>query len=214
MRRLPLFPLGTVLMPTHLLPLHVFEQRYRALLDDLTGAELGTPLIEPEFGVVLIERGHEVGGGDRRAPVGTVARLLDTRRLPDGRWVVAATGTRRFRVDQFLPDDPYPLAMVDDIPDDPWDPADAPALAAAEAALRRTFALATRLATDPAGTEPALDLSDEPPVAAWQLCGLAPVGPLDQYRLLVAETVGRRLDLLTGMLDDLAEMLAFRLAEG
>src|SRR5439155_458702 len=63
---LPMFPLGTVLFPFVVLPLHVFEPRYRALTRDcLAGSG--------EFGVVLIERGLEVGGGDERFPVGTVA---------------------------------------------------------------------------------------------------------------------------------------------
>lgn len=215
-RRLPLFPLGTVLMPTGVLPLHVFEPRYRALMADLTGEELGTPIIEPEFGVMLIERGPEVGGGETRARVGTVARLVDTQHLPDGRWVVAVTGTRRFRVHEFLPDNPYPLALVDDLPEDRWDPTDGPSLDAAEAALGRTFALAARLRPDgpAAASEAAFDLSDEPAVAAWQLCGLAPLGALDQHRLLVAATVRQRLQLLTELLDDVADMLALRLARG
>ncbi|MDQ2726260.1 MAG: LON peptidase substrate-binding domain-containing protein, partial [Actinomycetota bacterium] len=86
-RQMPLFPLGTVMFPGTALPLHVFEPRYRALMDDLTGGELGTPLITPEFGIALIERGHEVGGGDQRSRIGTVARLPDAHRLDDGRWV-------------------------------------------------------------------------------------------------------------------------------
>src|SRR6478672_4324189 len=77
-RRLPMFPLGTVLLPFAHLPLHIFEPRYRALVKDCLAGD-------GEFGVVLIERGHEVGGGDVRFGVGTVARIVQTAELPDGR---------------------------------------------------------------------------------------------------------------------------------
>lgn len=211
-RRLPMFPLGTVLVPTAVLPLHVFEPRYRALMDDLTGAELGTPLIEPEFGVVLIERGHEVGGGDLRADVGTVARLVDAERLADGRWVVAAAGTGRVRVLEWLPDDPYPLAEVEDLPDPAWDPADDDALAAAAAALRRALALAAELDDGEVPRPP--DLAGDPAVAAWQLCALAPVGAYDRHRLLTAGSPAARLALLRDLVEEVAAVLALRLRGG
>src|ERR1700737_1153600 len=100
-RRLAMFPLGSVLFPHLLLPLHIFEPRYRVLMFDCTRGE-------PEFGVVLIERGVEGGGSDERFRVGTVARILEAGELPDGRWVLNAVGTNRIRVDTWLPDDPYP----------------------------------------------------------------------------------------------------------
>ena len=62
---MPMFPLGTVLLPSVLLPLHIFEERYRTLIRDVLDADR-------EFGVVLIERGSEVGGGDTRSSVGTL----------------------------------------------------------------------------------------------------------------------------------------------
>ena len=117
-----MFPLGSVLLPGGVLPLHVFEPRYRQLVVDcLAGRD------EPEFGVTLIERGCEVGGGDVRADVGAVARIARVDALDDGRYAVVAVGTRRIRVNAWLPDDPYPLADVDDWPDD--DPDDRRALA-------------------------------------------------------------------------------------
>ena len=73
-----MFPLGSVVVPHMLLPLHVFEPRYRILFEELVGelprpddqASLGS---EPRFGVTMIERGSEVGGGEVRAAVGTLA---------------------------------------------------------------------------------------------------------------------------------------------
>ncbi|HEV7759443.1 MAG TPA: LON peptidase substrate-binding domain-containing protein, partial [Acidimicrobiales bacterium] len=99
----PMFPLGTVLVPGMLLPLHVFEPRYRQMLDDCLAGDR-------TFGVVLIERGSEVGGGDVRTGVGTLARILQAEQAADGRWALMAVGARRIRIDRWLPDDPYPRA--------------------------------------------------------------------------------------------------------
>src|SRR5436190_21485028 len=107
---MPMFPLGSVLMPSTFLPLHVFEPRYRALVHDCLAGE-------GEFGVVLIARGSEVGGQDVRTDVGTVARIVPAQELPDGRWAIAAVGVRRARVVRWLPDGPYPMAEVEDWPD-------------------------------------------------------------------------------------------------
>ena len=68
---MPMFPLGSVLLPAMPLPLRIFEPRYLKLLGDLMGSE------NPEFGVVLIERGTEVGGGDQRMQIGTIASVIN-----------------------------------------------------------------------------------------------------------------------------------------
>ena len=93
-----MFPLGSVLFPSLVLPLHVFEPRYRALITDVLAGDA-------EFGVCLIERGSEVGGDDVRLGVGTVAHVQEAAELPDGRWALIAVGTRRIVVDEWLPDD-------------------------------------------------------------------------------------------------------------
>lgn len=125
----PMFPLGSVLLPSMVLPLHVFEERYRAMVRDCLAGER-------EFGVTLIERGSEVGGGDIRAMAGTVAEIVQAEEFDDGRWGVVAVGARRVRVTGWLPDDPYPRAEVEDWPDEPTD--DAEALQASFAARRRS----------------------------------------------------------------------------
>ena len=114
-RRLPMFPLGTVLMPSGFLPLHLFEERYRRMIVDLLEGDR-------EFGVVLIRRGSEVGGGDERCDIGTRARVLEAREAPDGRWSVAAVGLERLCVHRWLPDDLYPWAEVRSMPDAPGPP--------------------------------------------------------------------------------------------
>ena len=76
---MPMFPLGTVLLPGGVLPLHVFEPRYRQLVVDC----LADDTADPEFGVTLIERGSEVGGGDQRTTVGVVARMVQVEALDE-----------------------------------------------------------------------------------------------------------------------------------
>ena len=95
-QRLPLFPLGTVLVPGLVLPLHIFEPRYRQLVADLEDL----PEDEREFGVVAIREGGEVGSGSLRAlyDVGCAAALQQVTTAEDGRSQILSTGIRRFRL--------------------------------------------------------------------------------------------------------------------
>lgn len=208
-RRLPIFPLGTVLVPGAALPLHIFEDRYRALMADLTGGEIGTPLLEGELGVVGIARGHEVGGGEVRYEVGTLTRLVEARSFEDGRWLALFTGVGRFRVEQWLPDDPYPLAMVTDLPAPPWDTADEPALDTVRTRTEEVLSLAVEVGDLSGPVE--VPWSDEPSRQAWEVCAAAPIGPFDRQRLLETDVVADRLVALTAALEGAAEMFAFRL---
>ena len=203
-RYLPIFPLGNVVMPTQVLPLHIFEDRYRMLMETLTGFEASA-----EIGFVLIERGSEVGGGEMRVDTGTVAHLIESERLDDGRWVAIFAGSHPFRVERWLEDDPYPQAVVAERADDGWDPADAPLLAGAETAVREALGLAVELG-EPVGN-PGFALTSEPAQAAWELCARAPLGAIDRQRLLETPTRAARLELLTRLSADAARILAFRL---
>jgi Lon protease-like protein len=204
----PMFPLGTVLVPGMVLPLHVFEPRYRQLVHDCRAGD-GT------FGVVLIERGSEVGGGDVRTDVGTLARIARADELPDGRWVLVAVGTRRIRVERWLPDDPYPRADVVEWPDQPEldEPVHGAEDAAAVATLVRRAAALCREIGEPA---PPLDfeLSPDPVVAGYQATAVAPLGPADRQALLAAPRMAERTALLRRMLTDQIELLQARLAAG
>lgn len=200
-----MFPLGTVLFPRMLLPLHVFEPRYRALVRDVLAGDR-------EFGVTLIERGSEVGGGDVRTSVGTVARVLEAEELEDGRWVVAAVGTGRIRVVDWLDDDPYPRAEVVAYPESRVGP-DAAALRSSVAArLRRVLALRSEL--DRGDVPLTLELDEDPVAASHQAAVLAAANPLDAQRLLAAGSATERLALLLDVLDDTEATLRFSLGAG
>jgi Lon protease-like protein len=206
---MPMFPLGSVLFPSLALPLHVFEPRYRAMTKHLL-----TEGVEPEFGVVLIDRGSEVGGDDVRRDVGTVARLREAAELPDGRWALLAVGVRRVHVVEWLPDDPWPRAVVEDLrevaPDD--ESATADRWAAVLPALRRVLGLAAELGE--AAVAATIELSEDPALGSFQAAAVAPLGPADQYRLLAATGVDERLALLSALLDEQAELLEARLRMG
>ncbi len=203
-----MFPLGTVLFPHAALPLHVFEPRYRALVQQCMSGV-------PEFGVVLIERGSEVGGGDTRFHVGTLTEIVQAAELADGRYVLVTAGRHRVRVVEWLDDDPYPRALVQRavdtfgvVPDD----ADAAGLRdALHRELVRVLALRAELGS-PIGQLGDLTLDADPVRASFQAAGAAALNPLDAQRLLELDDARERLEQLHRILADEADVLRHRLS--
>jgi uncharacterized protein len=187
------------------LPLHVFEPRYRALARRCVDGDR-------ELGVVLIERGSEVGGGDVRCQVGTRAQVAQAAELEDGRWILGLVGVERIRVDRWLPDDPYPQAEVSAFAGDPAGLAAYDRRDHVERLLRRVLALKIELG-EPA-TPATVVLDRKPEVAAWQAAALAPIGAFDAQRVLEAGPADERLELVASLLEDEAAVLAQRLAGG
>ncbi|MCS5723610.1 LON peptidase substrate-binding domain-containing protein [Herbiconiux sp. CPCC 203407] len=184
----PMFPLGSVLFPCVPIPLRVFEPRYLTMVGRLLDED------EPgfEFGVVLIERGPEAGGGDQRASVGTMARLVSATAGADD-LIIVGVGTRRFTVERWVGEDPYPRAELSPLPDLEWSEALAPLRAQAEAVVRRVTARVAERQPDAA-----LELSDDPVAAVWQLAAIAPLGEYDRYTLLRSTSMA---GLLRQMID-------------
>jgi len=200
-----MFPLGTVLFPYGVLPLHVFEPRYRLMTEHCLAGDA-------TFGVVLIERGSEVGGGDTRFDVGTAARIVRAGQLADGRYVLATVGVQRLRVRTWLPDDPYPQAEVELLDDGETDASDAGARCDAVAGLlRRVFGLRSELGEPvPAVT---VELApDDVARAGYEAAALAPFGPLDAQALLQLDDPVARLERIEELLADEVEVLEFRLS--
>ena len=162
----PMFPLGPVLLPSMLLPLHALEDRYRLMI-----------------GHVLA--GDGTGGG--------TARVLDAEQQPDGRWHLVAVGTERISVDEWLPDDPFPRAMVSSLPDTAttvtaWDEL--------VTSFRSLVELVERV-TGSTALAPGVPMADDPAMATFEMAAVAPIGPLDRYRVLSSTDVdARRLLLL------------------
>jgi Lon protease-like protein len=199
---MPMFPLSTVVFPESVIPLHIFEPRYRQLTTDCLAADA-------RFGIVLIERGREVGGGDQRASVGTVVEIVRASELTDGRWLLLVHGESLLQVNEWLPDDPYPQAMVQ-----AWLPtaevAEPTLFAQATQLVRRTRALLSESGQS-AALSPDTVFADDPETASWQLCAEAPVSTYDAQRLLMADGSAARLrhliDLMEALEGDLHQMM-------
>lgn len=176
---IPMFPLGSVLLPAMPLPLRIFEQRYLKLLGDLVASD------KPEFGVVLIERGREVGGGEKRMEIGTIATVTEIGTTQEFLGL-ESFGSQRFRVNAWLPDDPYPMADVDLIPDLIWDDNLLPVKMHLETKVRQFLAFVSEFGDLQFGAD--IEFSDDPLEACWQLAGVLPVGPLDQLDLLSSQS--------------------------
>lgn len=190
-----MFPLGLALVPGAVLPLHIFEPRYRALVHDALAGDA-------DFGVVLIERGREVGGGETRSGVGTIAHIADGHAFDDGRYALVCVGTERFRVVEWLADDPYPRARIEPWPDEPDD--------AATEARRRVEARLEELAAERARRHidmPAVELDADPSIASYQAVVLAGLGPFDTQRALTCPGVGERLALVDDLVVDAIRFL-------
>jgi uncharacterized protein len=200
---LPMFPLGSVLLPGMALPLRVFEPRYRSMMGEVLADS------PPRFGVVLIERGSEVGGGDVRAGVGCVATVLSHEELPDGQLLLLGAGSHRIRIERWLPEDPYPRATVTDWPDEPdVAPVDTARIVELTEELRDLVAGSAELSGERLPSD--LEFSDDPGERVWQLGIMAPVGSLDRLKLLSCPSLRRRLSLLGDLLGEQRELLEAR----
>jgi uncharacterized protein len=194
-----MFPLSTVLFPRAVIALHVFEQRYRSMVADCLAADCG-------FGVVLISRGSEVGGGDERVSVGTTAEIEIAQPLSDGRWALVARGLRRFRVVSWTAEEPYPQAVLENFAEARSAPSSA-AMTGAEAAVSRARALLSELGETLAPrSDPDDALTEEDRV--WGLCASAPLPESDRQRLLEVDDHAGRLELLTRLCGELADDVA------
>jgi hypothetical protein len=198
-----MFPLGTVLFPHAVLPLHVFEPRYRALMRHVLDGD-------QEFGIVLIERGSEIGGGDVRFGVGTLAHVVQFAQLDDGRFALAVVGVARIRVERWLPEEPFPQADVVEVPEVDGEGDGSALRASAIDALGGVLALAAQL---PGGSEiPVPEIAADATQAAYEIGARSALGPLDAQRVLELPDTASRLSALRAHLDETAAVLRARLA--
>ena len=207
--RLQLFPLGTVLFPGVLLPLHVFEERYRRMVRDLLEEDDD----RRDLGIVAIREGREVGSGNRDGaaglpalhPVGCVARLRRVDPYADGRFDIVCMGTHRFRLTREGLDTSLPYLRGRTEPlDEP--PGEAPGPAAgAVRALFDTYREA--LGGDSAGTE-AGDVPDDPRQLSYLVAATVVLDLTDRQRLLEAPDTTSRLRAETRLLRRETALLA------
>ncbi|WP_439031727.1 LON peptidase substrate-binding domain-containing protein [Gordonia terrae] len=208
-----MFPLGTALVPGAELPLRVFEPRYRQMLTDHLDDSAEPPRVR--FGVVLISRGFEVGGGETRCAVGTMADAEITSLLPDGRAALRCTGRQRFRVVEWLSDDPYPRARVEALPERAPSPEHLARLDALDDRLHSLMRQRLEAAgEDPGPVIAALSVIDADPATA----DISPIHrwaarvvsqPHDQQRLLESDDPADQLDILDDVMAGMEARAAF-----
>jgi len=179
---LPLFPLGAVLYPGMLMPLHIFEDRYRQLIGDL----LAGP--EPRrFGVIAIRSGRETGidGVQSLYDIGCTATLRRVDRLDDGRFDIVTVGAQRFRLLGIDETRPYLQGEVELLAAEPVDPAAAePAVRAVQAAFRQYLDALTEWGGATVRLE---ELPDEPSLLSF-IVAAAVVIDLPERQALLAES--------------------------
>jgi uncharacterized protein len=185
--KLPLFPLGVVLYPGMVLPLHIFEERYRQLVRDL----LGRP--EPRrFGVIAIRKGRETGvdGVHSLYEVGCTATVRRVDRFEDGRFNLVTVGAQRFRLLTLDHSLPYLQGEIELLDDDAVDQvAAAPAMRAVRAAF---LAYVDALTKQGAATVRIDDLPDEPVLLSFVVAAAMVIDLPERQSLLdEPDTLGR-----------------------
>ncbi|MFM8553967.1 MAG: LON peptidase substrate-binding domain-containing protein [Acidimicrobiales bacterium] len=218
-RESAVFPLTQAFLPGDAVVLRVFEPRYLAMFAR-TDADTSNTFVS-----VLIERGPEVGGGDRRFALGVQVQV-DMVAADSGTLVVSGTATHAVEVVEWLPDDPWPRARVVSVDHAPErretlrDAASALTVLAQSVrsllarhgvdAVSAPGAVLSSLSTVAGGRwhggEPVLHDVD---VALWSVVRALPCGPLDRYSLLAGSSVKDRVGILRRIVEHTDEVLAF-----
>jgi Lon protease-like protein len=206
-----MFPLESAVLPNQDLPLRIFEPRYVALVRHCVDS--GDP-----FGVVLISRGREVGGGETRCDVGILCRITECVDHGFDRYSLRCRTGERIRVCEWLTDDPYPRATVTLWPDEPGDPVTGAQLLDVE---DRVVALFERIAEARGAQLPGRDVllgydeagADDAAQRLFALASRLPIGTADRYAVLSAPSAADRLAALSEAVDTVAEMVEFQLSE-
>ncbi|AQT78517.1 ATP-dependent protease [Mycolicibacterium litorale] len=205
----PMFPLQSALLPGELLPLRIFEPRYSQLVRDCLA------MADPAFGVVLITRGREVGGGDTRSDVGVLAHITEHVDQGEGRYELRALVGERIRVAEWLPDDPYPRAVIEAWPDEPGPPVTTERIGDV---IDRILALLERivgargaqLRPDALAVEP--EIADDPCRHIYALASRIPMGQADRHAVLAAPTLTERVDVLIDAIETVTALVEFQLS--
>jgi uncharacterized protein len=200
--RLPLFPLGTVLYPGLLLPLHIFEERYRRLVTDLmAGPEPG------RFGVIAIRKGRETGvdGVSALYEIGCTATLRRVVRHEDGTFDLVVVGTDRFRIESLDHTQPYLQGEVELLAEDTGD--EAAAAAAADAVQQAFHAYLDALAARGVSQRITPELPDEPVLLSYVVAASMVIDLPHRQALLAEPDARRRLEAERGLLGRETAML-------
>jgi Lon protease-like protein len=199
---LPIFPLpDQTFFPHTLLPLHIFEARYRAMITDCLGRDR-------RLAVVALEPGHEdrYEGKPPVAPVAGMGRIVRCERLPTGRFNILLKGDARVRIERELPSDTlYRVVLATPLADVG---ADKPAVAALTGKVKaQCVRILEAVGRARAGLRESLDAVAEPAALCDQVASAVVAAPAVRRALLEELDVEHRLERLTAALDDLLRQL-------
>jgi len=178
------------------MPLRIFEPRYLQLFSELTEKN-------STFGTCLIEKGHEVGGQDSRFPYGTLCKITDLKELGQNQLAVQCLGIKRILVRKWLPDNPYPVAQIEEL--DASENKDFQLKEKIIEELERCYVLLVQMGVIQAES---MDIKGLDRIDLFTACALAPLGQLDKYKLLAAESENDRSRLLLSQITSERETLA------
>lgn len=205
-----MFPLEVAMLPGEQLPLRIFEPRYSAMISDCLAADRS-------FGVVLIAAGREVGGGDARNDVGSLATIAECTEQGEGRYLLRCELGDRFRVTRWLDDDPYPRADVVRWPDEPGTPVTGSDIADVEDTVLSVFSRVAEAKGQGLPSREELLGGPEPGEDAghrlYALAARLPIGQADRYAVLAAPSASARLAVLQEAVETLRAMVEFQLSE-
>lgn len=188
METLALFPLNTVLFPGQLLPLHIFEPRYRQMIGECI--QHSRP-----FGVVLIRSGEEVGTEADPRDVGTLAHIVQVERMPDGRMNILCVGNARFRIEETFHDKPYLYGTVELWP---WTPF---ATGAADVDLvRKRLDRYLHMLAAMTDSKIDVDLPADPAALANIAASVLQIDLDEKQQLLTTDSIGEMLIQISGLL--------------
>ncbi|MCV7384879.1 LON peptidase substrate-binding domain-containing protein [Mycolicibacter longobardus] len=205
---LPMFPLEWVLLPGEELSLRIFEPRYTVLVEDLMRSG------DPRFGVVLIARGREVGGGEQRNDVGAMAGITQCTELGGGRYALRCLTGERIRVREWLDDDPYPRAIAEIWPDEPSEPVNDSQFRELEdriVTLHQRMARARRRWVTPGRSSLLGGRSLDPVQRLYSLACRVPMGEADRYAVLAAPSLSGRMTALHEAIETVSARVEFDL---
>ncbi|HZZ01243.1 MAG TPA: LON peptidase substrate-binding domain-containing protein [Candidatus Baltobacteraceae bacterium] len=209
LRRLRLFPLNAVLFPGAALNLHIFEARYKQMIDECLSSGEG-------FGVALIAEGAEAGDPNVTPhEVGSIAEIVDVQPLPFDRYFISTVGRQRFRICEIVSREPY-LTVDADVLDENEDDAD-DEIARVSQRVRALFGEYLELVVEFSGNEATVRLPDDPQSASYVVGDTLQIAEAIKQRLLELETTKKRLvaeeDFLERLLPQLRRLVERRRKE-
>ena len=152
-----------------------------------------------------------MGGGETRKNVGTLAEIIDSEKSSDGRWLLITKGTKRIQISKWLEDSPYPRAEISFVDDEESVNCDREEWLKTVNHMRRVLAILAELGDDVSPFS--IEISEDPLLGSYEMSSVIPVTPFDSQKLLEADSVKKRCDLLKELLLNLEETAHSRLLE-